>query len=49
MTPAIGQPALDMGEVAAGLLVERLAKPDLPARHVAIPTTLLWRGSVRAG
>jgi len=45
----VSQPALDMGEVAAGLLVERLAKSDLPARHVAIPTTLLWRGSVRAG
>lgn len=44
----VSQPALQMGEAAAGLLVERLAAPDLPQRHLAIPTQLIWRASVRS-
>lgn len=43
------QPASAMGEAAAELMVARLAAPGAAPRHVAIPTSFVWRDSVSRG
>lgn len=45
----VGQQARLMGLAAANLLIERLASPSLPVRHVEVAAELIWRASVRAG
>lgn len=42
---AIAQPALELGNVAAQLLLERLKYPDRPFRHVMLDTELVVRTS----
>lgn len=41
----INQDPVAMGEVAADLLLERMAEPSGPSRHVVLPTHLIVRGS----
>src|SRR3954452_13582936 len=41
-------PHYDLGAAAAELLLERLASPSGPARHVVLPTELVVRGSTGA-
>jgi LacI family transcriptional regulator len=38
-------PHHDLGMAAADLLLERLAEPAIPARHVVLPVELVVRGS----
>lgn len=42
----VRQPALDLGETAARLLIARLKGNSGPPRHVTVPTTLIMRDSV---
>ena len=44
----IAQPVQTMGELAAWAVMEKLNKPDTPAKHINLPTTLIVRGSTRA-
>jgi LacI family transcriptional regulator len=39
------QPAREMGRTATSLLIERLADPDRPTRHVVLPIDLVIRNS----
>ena len=41
----VAQPLHEMGALAAGRLLERIAHPDAPARHVVVPTALAVRGT----
>lgn len=41
----IAQPCARIGETAVNLLLSRIATPDLPPRHVRLPTTLRHRES----
>lgn len=45
----VSQQARKMGHAAANLLIERLAAPNLPTRHLKVAAELIWRASVRAG
>jgi len=44
----IAQPVQTMGELAAWAVMEKLNKPETPAKHINLPTTLIVRGSTRA-
>jgi LacI family transcriptional regulator len=39
------QPAYEMGATAARILFDRIAHPEVPVRHVVLPTTLVERRS----
>jgi LacI family transcriptional regulator len=39
------QPALEMGQVAARMLLDRLANPDRPIQDIVLPTELIIRAS----
>lgn len=41
----VSQPTFDIGRTAATLLLERIAAPRAPRRHVTLPAELLVRGS----
>ena len=45
---AVAQPAQEIGESAAGLLMDRIARPDRPIRHVILETKLIVRASCGA-
>ena len=45
---AVAQPAHEMGQTAAELLLARIAEPDRPIRHVVLDTTLVVRASCGA-
>lgn len=45
---AVAQPALEIGEAAAQLFLDRVARPDRPVRHVILETTLIVRASCGA-
>ena len=50
MTPQLTtmrQPVRKIAETAFMALMERIARPDLPAREILLPTTLTVRGSTR--
>jgi DNA-binding LacI/PurR family transcriptional regulator len=45
---AVAQPAQEIGESAAELLLDRIARPDRPIRHVILETRLIVRASCGA-
>jgi LacI family transcriptional regulator len=45
---AVAQPSLEIGESAAQLFLDRIARPDRPVRHVILETTLIVRASCGA-
>jgi LacI family transcriptional regulator/LacI family repressor for deo operon, udp, cdd, tsx, nupC, and nupG len=45
---AVAQPAQEIGESAAELLMDRIARPDRPVRHVILETRLIVRASCGA-
>lgn len=42
---SVAQPLHEMGALAAGRLLERIADPDAAAEHIVVPTTLAVRGT----
>ncbi len=42
---AVSQPATEIGSTAAGLLLDRIARPDRASRHVILATKLVVRAS----
>ncbi|MGO3886777.1 MAG: LacI family DNA-binding transcriptional regulator [Mycetocola sp.] len=44
----VDQHARELGAVAARMMMERLADPALPSRAIAVPPTLIVRGSTRS-
>ena len=44
----VAQPLAEMGRLAADLLMERIARPDAPARHEGVATQVIARGSSAA-
>jgi DNA-binding LacI/PurR family transcriptional regulator len=45
---AVSQPSQEIGSAAADLLLDRIARPDRPIRHVILETTLVVRASCGA-
>ncbi len=45
---AVSQPSQEIGSSAADLLLDRIARPDRPIRHVILETTLVVRASCGA-
>jgi LacI family transcriptional regulator len=45
---AVAQPSFEIGESAAQLFLDRIARPDRPVRHVILETTLIVRASCGA-
>jgi LacI family transcriptional regulator len=41
----VAQPCAELGALAVEMLLARIAQPDLPPRHVVLPTQLVVRGS----
>jgi LacI family transcriptional regulator/LacI family repressor for deo operon, udp, cdd, tsx, nupC, and nupG len=46
---AVAQPTFEIGSTAAGLLLDRLQDPEIPARHVVLETRLVVRASCGSG